>query len=297
MRYRSRFLAPLFMLAAALSWGLSSALSKVALEQLGPVDLLAIEISTGAGVLIPLALARWGQITRPRTAFLLLGVLEPGLSFLLFDVGLSRTAATHAALLLASETLFVVVLARLTLRERLSPPLALAVGAGFSGVMLVSLGRGGQMASLLGDTLVIGGAALAAAYGVLARKWAPTGHWLTVTATQLLGAALVATPIVAVSVASGDSHLGGGDAGHLLAAVATGLLASVIPFLLYNAGIVVMSATTAALILALIPVFGTAAALILIGGGIGGAQLVGGALVVGAATAAIRLQRLEVMPS
>jgi drug/metabolite transporter (DMT)-like permease len=58
---------------------------------------------------------------------------------LLFDVGRSRTSATHAAVLLASETLFVVVLARLARRERLSPLAGLAVGAGFGGAMLVSL--------------------------------------------------------------------------------------------------------------------------------------------------------------
>lgn len=223
--------------------------------------------------------------------YLLLGVLEPGLSFLLFDVGLSRTSATHAALLLASETLFVVLLARLTLRERMSPALAVAVGAGFGGAVLVSLEPSGAAASVGGDALLLVASALAAGYGVLARKVAPTGDWLTVTATQLVGALAVCVPIVAGVSATGHSRCA--DAGHILAAVATGALASVIPFALYNAAIARMTATTATTILTLIPVFGTASALLLIGGGIGSAQVLGGALVITAAATAINLQRGE----
>jgi drug/metabolite transporter (DMT)-like permease len=288
-----RIPAAILMGAAAVCWGLSSATSKIALEQLGPIDLLAIEVGTGAAVLIPLAVALSPRGPRPRFGYLLLGVLEPGLSFLLFDVGLSRTSATHAALLLASETLFVVVLARFALRERLPPCLAVAVGAGFGGATLVSLEPGGAASSVMGDALVLAASALAAGYGVLARKLAPTGDWLTVTAIQLVGALGVCLPIVAVSSATGHSHLTSADAGHLLAGVATGALASVIPFALYNSAIARMSATTAATILTLIPIFGTAAALVLIGGGIGGAQILGGALVITAAATAIHLQQRQ----
>jgi drug/metabolite transporter (DMT)-like permease len=284
------------MSTAALAWGLSAATSKIALERLGPIDLMAIEVGTGAAVLIPLAALRT-RSGRPRLVFLVLGVLEPGLSFLLFDVGLSRTSATHAALLLACETLFVVVLARIALRERISPGLAVAVGAGFGGAMLIALEPGGPAASLLGDGLVLAASALAAGYAVLARKVAPTGDWLTVTATQLGAGLVICLPIISVSVATGHSRIAGADDGHLLAAVVTGALASVIPFALYNAGIARMSATTAATILSLIPVFGTAAALVLIGGGVGSAQIVGGALAVVAATAAIHLQRGETSPA
>ena len=78
-----------------------------------------------------------------------------------------------------------------------------------------------------------------------------------------------------------------------MAAVATEALASVIPFALYSGAIARMTATTAATILTLIPVFGTAAALVLIGGGIGSAPILGGALVISAAAAAINLQRGE----
>jgi hypothetical protein len=107
----------MLMGVAALSSGLSSATSKIALGQLAPIDLFAAEVGTGAAMLIPLAAARARGLRRPRFRYLLLGVLEPSVSFLMIDLGLSQTSATHAALLLASETLFVVVLARLALSK------------------------------------------------------------------------------------------------------------------------------------------------------------------------------------
>jgi drug/metabolite transporter (DMT)-like permease len=58
-----------------------------------------------------------------------------------------------------------------------------------------------------------------------------------------------------------------------------------------------VSYTTAATILTLIPVFGTAAAVLLIGGGIGSAQGLGGALVITAAAHAINLQQGETPPA
>jgi drug/metabolite transporter (DMT)-like permease len=162
------------------------------------------------------------------------------------------------------------VLARFALCERFSPWLAGAVGAGFAGATLVSLEPGGPSASVARVALVLGASALAAGYRVLARRVAPSGDWLTVTTTQLIGAVLICLPIFIVSAATGHSHLARADAGHLLAALGTAVLATEIPFALYNAGIARMSATTAAIILSLIPVFGTAAALILVGGAASG---------------------------
>jgi len=50
--------------------------------------------------------------------------------------------------------------------------------------------------------------------------------------------------------------LGAADKTHLLAAVATGLLGSAVPFLVYNSAIRDLNVSVAAVILNLIPVFG-----------------------------------------
>jgi hypothetical protein len=48
----------LLMVTATRSWRLSSATSKIVLEQLGPIDLPTIEGGTGAAALIPIAATR-----------------------------------------------------------------------------------------------------------------------------------------------------------------------------------------------------------------------------------------------
>src|SRR4051812_32322756 len=125
---------PVFFLGlAALSWGVSTALSKLAVEQLTSLDLFAIEVGTGALFLGAAAYARGVRPGRPSRDVVALGVLEPGLAFLLFDLGITRTAATHGALLLSTDTLFTVALAWALLEERIDRRIVAALAAGLAG--------------------------------------------------------------------------------------------------------------------------------------------------------------------
>src|SRR3954447_15394330 len=188
---------PVLLLAlAALSWGLASALSKVAVEQLTSVDLFGVEVATGALCLGAAALARGARPRLPGAELLVLGVLNPGLAFLLFDVGIARTTATHAALLLSTDTLFTAALAWAFLHERLDRRLAVALGIGVAGSALVSLAAGsGGMRALLGDGLVIAASLSAAGYGVLAKRVVARHDALALTATQMSVAAALAIPL------------------------------------------------------------------------------------------------------
>jgi drug/metabolite transporter (DMT)-like permease len=273
------------LLLAALCWGVATALSKLAIAELTPVDLFAIEVSTGAVCLGIAALVRGARPGRPSGPVVLLGVLEPGLAFLLVDIGLAHTAGTDGALLLSTDSLFTAGLAAAFLGERLGARLRLALAAGVAGAVLVSLHEDGGMSSLLGDGLVLAGSLSAAGYGVLARRVAPGRDTLSLTAVQMLVAAAIALAAAAGSFAGHHSHLGQADAAHLVAALAVGILASM-PFLLYNAAIARVTATAAGLTLSLVPLFGTLASLLLLGEALTAVQLAGGACVVAAAAIA-----------
>src|SRR5436190_20681365 len=246
------------MALASLSWGAGIVMTKITLEQLAPLDVLAVELVVGAGVVWAVLFARGGvgRLSGWR-GFALLGLLEPGLSFALGDFGLNMTGAAEGALLVASESLFAVVLARLVLNERLSARAAVAVGVGFAGSLLVGIGQtGAGTSSLFGDALVLGASAAAGAYSVAARRIAARGtaDAVTVTAVQLLFAAIVSIPLVALGAAGGHSHIADADSAHLIAAVTTGLLSTAIPFLLFNVAIRDVEVAGAALIGNLIPV-------------------------------------------
>jgi drug/metabolite transporter (DMT)-like permease len=243
-------------------------------------------VSTGAVCLAVAAVMRGARPGRPDARVVLLGVLEPGLAFLLFDIGIAHTAATEGALLLATDSLFTAGLAAALLGERLGPRLRWALAAGVAGSVLVSLNQGGGMGSVVGDVLVLAASLSAAGYGVLARRVAPGRDTLSLTAVQMLVAAAIALAAAAGSFAGHHSHLGHVDAGHLGAALAVGILASVVPFVLYNAAIVRVTATAAGLTLTLVPLFGTLASLLLLGERLTTVQLAGGAFVLAAAALA-----------
>jgi drug/metabolite transporter (DMT)-like permease len=284
----SQAAAVAMLIAAAASWGLATALSKVALAQLAPLDLFAIEVCIGAVGLCTLALWRGARPSRPNVALLALGVLEPGIAFALFDFGIDHTAATHASLLLSTEAIFTVSLAALMLGERLNARLAAALAAGIAGTVLIAWHAGGTHASLLGDGLVLAASLAAAGYAVLARHVAPDRDPVVVSAVQMLGALLIAAPLAAASIGAGASHLGHADLGHLALAVAVGLTASVLPFLLFNTAVTRIPATSAGLILGLVPLFGAGASIVVVGEALGPTQAVGTIFVVGAATLAGR---------
>jgi len=275
--------------AAALSWGLSTVLSKLALRQLAPLDVLGIELVIGTAFVWLVLLARGGPASlRQWKRFALLGLLEPGLGFVLADYGLARTGASQGALLLACESLFAIVLAWIVLGERVRGRIGIAVAVGFAGSLLVGLEPGGGINSVLGHGLVLASSAAAGASAVMARRVASDdgADPVTVTAVQLLTATVVAAPLIAVGAATGHSHLASADGPPLLAAVATGAAGSALPFLLYKLAIRDTTVTPAALILNLIPVFGAGLAIAILSERPSVPELAGGALVVLAAAGA-----------
>jgi drug/metabolite transporter (DMT)-like permease len=271
------------LIAACVSWGLSTVLSKIALRQLTSTDLFGVEILVAAVPLTALVLARGIRPGRPDPLLLVLGILEPGLSYLLFDIGVRRTSASHAALLLALDTPATLLLAVAFLRERVDGALLVALGVGVAGSVFVTWQGGGSGATFTGDALVIASALTAAVYGVLARHVAATRDPLVVTTVQVLGALILAGPILTLSVARGSSHLGSTDAGHLAVAVAVALTGSVVPFLLFNRAIKELTASRAALISVLIPVIAAGLTVPLLGETLTGLALFGGSLSIVAA--------------
>jgi drug/metabolite transporter (DMT)-like permease len=139
--------------------------------------------------------------------------------------------------------------------------------------------RPGTAGSWLGDALVLAGAASAAGYNVGARKFTQGIGSIEVTAVQLLAAAVLSVPLLLGGAAAGHSHLGHVDAAHLLAAVATGVLGTAVPFMLFNAAIGQMQVSRVAVMLNLIPIFGVTLAVLLLSERLGLAQLAGAVLV------------------
>jgi drug/metabolite transporter (DMT)-like permease len=260
-------------------FGLDTTISANVLRQVHPADLFLAETSVGALCLWAFVWVT-GRYRRPArlSRHILLGLIEPGFAYLLFDVGLPRTTAVAGGLLISTETIIGVGLAVVILGERLRAPGVIALATGVIGTALVSIGGGGHNhGQLLGDLIVLLAAATGGTYLILARRIPPTDDALTGTGYQLVAAWAVAAAYAAVTWSTGGSRLASVGGPTLVLTLATGVLGVAVPFVLLNRSLEVLPATTAGLILNLIPVFAVVSAVALLGEPLTTATIAGGA--------------------
>jgi drug/metabolite transporter (DMT)-like permease len=287
----------LIMLAvASVGWGCSTTLSAFALRQISPTDLLAIELVSGGVVIWAVALmsARHEFATPHWRAFAVLGLCEPGLTYLLANEGLRRDSAATAALLFALEAVVVVPLAAVFLAERVSSGVFLALGVGLLGALVTTGGAQAGKDTLVGHILILGSTLAAASYALLARRTTHRAPALIVTTYQLLAATAIALPFAIGSHVVGGSGLPPADSSHWAAAIAAGLAGVALPFLLYNRAIVEIRATIAAGVLNLVPLVGFATAVLFLGDRPTLLEIVGGCLIL---ISAAWLGRSETRPT
>ncbi|MBJ7602321.1 MAG: DMT family transporter [Candidatus Dormibacteraeota bacterium] len=272
----------LALIISALLFGVGIAFAVYALRALTPFDLLAVEIGSATATLW-LALAFVGpRRTRRWPVYALLGLLEPALSYVLYNVGLSRTSASHGALLESLDGLLVVILGALLLGERLRTAIVFSLAFGLAGAALVGLAAesaGPDPATRFGDALVMLGIVVAAFYSVAVRRFGGKDPALTVTAYQFLAASVVIAPITLTTWLANGSGLPGAAPGQLAAALGSGVVGTAGAYLLFNVGIARVAAGRAALVMNLIPVFGIAAAVIGLHERLHAPEIAGGVLI------------------
>jgi drug/metabolite transporter (DMT)-like permease len=201
--------AVLFLIAASALFGLDTTISAYVLRQVRPVDLFLVETSVGTVILWAYLLAS-GRHRRPARLrpHIVLGLIEPGFAYLLFNVGLHRTSAVAGGILISTETIMGVALGVVILHERLSGRAIVALVTGVAGTVLVSIGSGGHtQGEMVGNLLVLLAAAGGGSYLVVARRIPASDDVLTGTAYQVLAGCGVAVAFAAVSWPGGGSRL------------------------------------------------------------------------------------------
>jgi drug/metabolite transporter (DMT)-like permease len=270
------------LLLSAAVYGVSTAVSVVALDAVRPADLLAVEISGAAAMLLVAAAVR-GQLRR-RGALrqMLLGALVPGLAFLFGDLGLARTSASSGSLLLAAEPLLSVLLALAVLRERLSGRATVALVVGLTGGLLVAFEPAGPSGAdtTLGNVLVLLAVVAAAVFLIATRRFNDGGDGLNASAWQTTGGALSVVPFVAISWSTGGSRLDTAGTAGWLACIAV-VLCGAVGSVTFNRGIIRVPAARAGQLGNLTPVVGTLTAVVFLGDRPSLLQLVGGAAILG----------------
>ena len=269
------------MVGCAAAWAGGVVATKHALDVSGSssTSLLVVQLAASVAVL-GLAAAVTRSSTRGAWRSGWVGLLEPGLAYMLSLAGLALTSAASASVLGSLEPAVVPVVAWLLLREPPTAPFLAVVAGATVGATLVSLAPSTDGRSVVGDLLVVAGVAAAAIYGVLAsRRVHVAGPIATAFTHQVWALGLVVVvALVGTAVLGVDGIVLRADA--LAWAAGSGVLGYALPFWLYLSAVTRISAARAATYLTLIPVFGVVLSLVLLGETVTWVQAVGAAVVV-----------------
>jgi drug/metabolite transporter (DMT)-like permease len=260
----------LAIVAAALIWSTSFAVTKVVLKNVPPMTIGAIRFSAAAFILALLVRLQkgWRPVER-RSALAMGGAGLLGITayFGLENVGVDLATASDAAIIVAAFPIITVILEVAMHREWPSLPRVLGMVLAVAGVWLIvqqSASSGGSH-RLLGDIILLVAGIAWAAYNVVARRTSPGHSPLTSTYYQTVAGALGFVLLSTFEFNEWRTPTAS-DIG-LLAFLAG--MCSVAAFVLYNYGLRDVTSSTAVNVLNLVPVFGLASAVVVTGETVG----------------------------
>ncbi|MFJ6850536.1 DMT family transporter [Streptomyces sp. NPDC091271] len=270
------------VVAAALFWSSSYAVTKRLLDDVGPLSIGAIRFTLAAlllGVMVRLSRRRPARPdVRQRWQLYLSGFLGITVYFILENVGVDLSTASDASLIVATYPLMTMLLELVVLRARMPLPRLAGVLLATVGAFLV-VRNGAQVGGSsrwAGDVLLLLGGLAWAGYNVLGKRASAGRDALSVTYYQTLAGA--GGFLAASLLEAGEWRVPDPTASVLLVHLA--VACSVGGFLLYNYGLRRMASSVAVNILNLVPVFGVIGAVVINGETVRPAQAVGGAVIV-----------------
>jgi probable blue pigment (indigoidine) exporter len=278
------------LIGAAAAWGIGTAISKRAVEELPPLLLLGTQLAVSIVVLVVVMRLRGLPLRDPHASPLLsrLGILNPGIAYLLSLIGLTQIGASLSVLLWATEPIWILGLAAVVLRERIRPAVVVASVVAVMGIALV-VGGAGEPA-LVGVALTTAGVVCCAIYTVAARRWIGTADATApvLVAQQAYALAVVLVAVVPVAIGTGVVTSGISVDAWVSAGV-SGVLYYAAAYLLYLSALRTMPASTASASFYLVPLFGLAASFVLLGERLDPVQWVGAVIVIAAVAAIFRM--------
>ncbi len=288
------FSADLSLVAACAFWAAGTIVSKALLTSVPPVMFLIVQLAPSAVVLCAMAFFRRPRLPRGPMllAVLLLGALNPGLSYTFSMLGLVSTQANVATLLWAGEPIMIIVLAAAFLGERLSPVLLALAFAAAIGVFFASGVGNAFEAPMAGIALILLGVACCAVYTVLSRMIVETYDPLAIVALQQAAGLAWALTIWPLELKTSPSvALSALSIAEISGGIVSGLMYYAAAFWFYLKALGQMPASRAGLFFNLIPVFGIVLAAILLGERLSAMQWFGALLILVSITTIQRLTR------
>ena len=264
---------------AALCWGIALVMSKGVLESFSPILLLLIQLASSV-------LFIWGVVflngievpdIRNLRKVSALGLLEPFITYILVLIGLTYARASDAALLQSLESIFIVILAALLFKEKISKSFILLSSMILFGLYFSMSGdlMGLMDNSMIGNALIAIGMFTAAIYVVLTSRSIADANSIVIVAFQQT-VALVAAVVVFLGECLLTNHtFSSPSVGGFILAIISGIFQYALAFTFYLTALKHISTGLAGMFLNLVPVFGVLGAYIFLSERMDGIQIIG----------------------
>jgi drug/metabolite transporter (DMT)-like permease len=268
----SSWLSPsLSLVIACLFWAAGTVISKQLLGSVPPVLFLIIQLAPSAVMLWAVTLFRGVRLPQGHTLFIVigLGLLNPGLSYMLSMLGLVQASASVATLMWAAEPALIIMLAWLFAKEKITFPVIGLTATAALGVCLAS-GILSEGLTLEGQThgagLILLGVLCCAIYTVASRNIAGEFDPMAIIAIQQFAGLIWALAIWPFeSRTSVLAQLAQLSPSEILGGLISGLMYYALAFWFYLNGLRSMSASRTGSFFNLIPVFGIGLAFLFLG--------------------------------
>lgn len=262
--------AYILLTIAALFWAGNSIVGRAAHEVVPPIALSFWRWTLAFAILLPFAwphLRReWRMILARWRVMITLSLLGICLFNLLLYGGLSRTTATNALLIQSAQPAVIMAMGALFMRDQISARQWLGLCVSVLGVLVIL--TGGHLERLLelrlnaGDALITVGLLAWGSYSILLRK-KPQVHPLSFLTVVIAGGLIAIFPAYLAEYATGARIQPSINSAMAIAYV--GIFPSVISYLFFNRGVELLGSAQAGLFVNIMPVIGTAMAILFLG--------------------------------
>ena len=254
------------IIAACLLWSLNPAANKLALEEIAVPQLVFMRAVFAAFILLLVSFIM-GHRFRPKEIGwrpFLLGVLDPGLTSLLFVTSLTVLSASNTVLIMALMPFSQSVLGRVVFKEELRSSVLLGGTLAFSGIVIYFSGEAFNGADTVwGNSLLLSVFCLMAVSQIMTRKIMTTEiPAIQVTSSQMISASVV---LFIYLIVFGDTELPLQASSGTMMTLLFLVFSMAIPFFLYNQAMRHLPIGMASLLLVLIIPFGFLFAAIILG--------------------------------
>ncbi len=282
--------AILAVLAAAILWSTSYVVTKVGVVDIPPLTFGALRFSFAAALVGLLAVfTRRVEPVTPRDILRLAvgGLLGITAYFSLQNLGVQRTSASDATLLVASFPAITMLLEVIFLKARVSFIRFAGVGIAFIGIYLViqQTASSAEPRRLEGDLYLLATGLAWALYNFTTQKVVQKYSTFTVIFWQTIVGAAAFLPLALLEAGAWKPLSLAG----LLGALYLGIFCSVAAFILYGIGLKSLDPGSAVSLLNLVPVFGLVLAVVGLKEQVTFIQVLGGLIVVAGVTLSVQL--------